>query len=122
MISVSAVKLGPEAEELVLKVLRWGQLAQGPKVAGLELEFARIDDVRHAVAVNNGTTASDVCYPKLTHDYKCYRGHPQVVVDPTPTATRPVSEVLGIPEHPLPSGSDSDEVFPAVRSVMRANR
>lgn len=57
MISVSAVRLGLEEEQLVLQVLRSGQLAQGPMVARLEEDFARIHGVRHAVAVNNGTTA-----------------------------------------------------------------
>ena len=57
MIPVSAVDLPPGAEELVLQVLRSGMLAQGPMVARFEQEFAAIVGVRHAVAVNNGTTA-----------------------------------------------------------------
>ena len=57
MIPISAVDLGPEVEEQVLKVLRSGMVAQGPVVREFEETFAAITGVRHAVAVNNGTTA-----------------------------------------------------------------
>ena len=56
-IAISQVVVGEEEERLVLAVLRSGQLAQGPMVARLELEFATMCGVRHAIAVNNGTTA-----------------------------------------------------------------
>jgi perosamine synthetase len=46
-----------DAEPLVLEVIRSGVLAQGPMVQRLEEEFAGVVGVRHAVAVNNGTTA-----------------------------------------------------------------
>ena len=46
-----------DAEPLVLEVLRSGALAQGPVVERLERAFAEVVGVRHAVAVNNGTTA-----------------------------------------------------------------
>jgi dTDP-4-amino-4,6-dideoxygalactose transaminase len=57
MISISKVDLGPEVENEVLEVLRSGIIAQGPKVAQLEAEFAAMIGARHVVAVNNGTTA-----------------------------------------------------------------
>jgi dTDP-4-amino-4,6-dideoxygalactose transaminase len=57
MIPVTVVRLGPEEEQLVLDVVRSGQLAQGKLVAELESQFAALHDVAHAVAVNNGTTA-----------------------------------------------------------------
>jgi perosamine synthetase len=56
-ISISSVSLEPEVETLVLQVLRSGQLAQGPMVSHLERQFERLVDVRHAVAVANGTLA-----------------------------------------------------------------
>src|SRR5688500_15758744 len=46
-----------DAEQLVLEVIRSGVIAQGPMVKRLEEAFAEIVGVRHAVAVNNGTTA-----------------------------------------------------------------
>lgn len=57
MIPISKVMFGPEEEALVLGVLRSGAIAQGPLVAQLEEEFAKLTGVAHAVAVNNGTTA-----------------------------------------------------------------
>lgn len=57
MIPISVVDLGAEVEQQVLEVLRSGVIVQGPKVAELEAGFAELVGVRHAVAVNNGTTA-----------------------------------------------------------------
>jgi dTDP-4-amino-4,6-dideoxygalactose transaminase len=56
MIPITVVDV-KDSEELVLQVLRSGNLAQGPLVAQLEKEFAALHEVEHAVAVNNGTTA-----------------------------------------------------------------
>lgn len=57
MIPITTVHFGPEEEELVLKVLRSGLIAQGPMVKQLEDAFADLVGVKHAIAVNNGTTA-----------------------------------------------------------------
>lgn len=57
MIPITVVKFGTAEEELVLEVIRSGMVAQGPKVKRLEEEFAALTGVKHAVAVNNGTTA-----------------------------------------------------------------
>jgi perosamine synthetase len=57
VIPISTVDLGPEVEAEVLAVLRSGMIAQGPKVAEFERRFAELTGVKHAVAVNNGTTA-----------------------------------------------------------------
>ena len=57
MIPISTVRIDAEIEAGVLEVLRSGMIAQGPKVAELEAIFAEISGVKHAIAVNNGTTA-----------------------------------------------------------------
>ena len=57
MIPISTVRIDEEIEAGVLEVLRSGMIAQGPKVAELEAMFAQISGVKHAIAVNNGTTA-----------------------------------------------------------------
>ena len=56
-IPITAVRLGDDEERLVLEVLRSGMLAQGPKVAWFEELFASICGTKHAIAVNNGTSA-----------------------------------------------------------------
>ena len=60
MIAVTEVHVPEEAEVLVLDCLRSGGLAQGPKVAQLESEFAEMCGVDHAVAVGNGTLALEL--------------------------------------------------------------
>ena len=57
MIRLSPVALGSEEEQLVLEVLRSGQLAQGPMVERLEDAFRDVCGVGEAVAVSNGTIA-----------------------------------------------------------------
>ncbi len=47
--------LGPREEELVLEVLRSGQLSLGPRVPAFEEAFARQLGVAHASAVSSGT-------------------------------------------------------------------
>jgi dTDP-4-amino-4,6-dideoxygalactose transaminase len=56
MIPITKVDVS-DSEELVLEVLRSGNLAQGPMVKRLEDIFAEAHQVNHCVAVNNGTTA-----------------------------------------------------------------
>lgn len=57
MIPISAVRLGSDVENRVLQVLRSGVIAQGPVVAEFEQRFATLVGAKHAIAVNNGTTA-----------------------------------------------------------------
>lgn len=57
MIPITVVEFGPEEERLVLEVLRSGRVAQGPLVEEFERRFAELTGVRHAIAVNNGTTS-----------------------------------------------------------------
>ncbi len=65
MIPISSVDVPAEAEELVLEVLRSGMLASGPKVEELERLASEMAGTRHAVAVNNGTTALVVALESL---------------------------------------------------------
>jgi perosamine synthetase len=65
MIPISKVEIGEEEEALVIEVLRSGQLAQGAYVERFETLFAEAHQVRHAVAVNNGTTALVVALEAL---------------------------------------------------------
>lgn len=56
-IAITSVRFGREEEDLVLGVIRSGQIAQGPMVERLESGFARLAGVGHAVAVSSGTVA-----------------------------------------------------------------
>ncbi|HVL62373.1 MAG TPA: DegT/DnrJ/EryC1/StrS family aminotransferase [Microbacterium sp.] len=56
MIPITVVEFGEDAERLVLEVLRSGNIAQGPLVKQFEDRFAQMIGVKHAIALNNGTT------------------------------------------------------------------
>jgi perosamine synthetase len=57
MIPIAKPIIGDEEVEEVIKVLRSGFIAQGPKVAEFEEKFAEYIGVNHAVATSSGTTA-----------------------------------------------------------------
>jgi perosamine synthetase len=57
MIKVSEPYFNEEEINAVTAVLRSGQIAQGPKVQEFEEKFAKLCNVKYAVAVNNGTSA-----------------------------------------------------------------
>lgn len=57
MISISSPQFGEEELTLLQEVLKSGIVAQGPKVAQLEQEFAHLVGTEFAVAVASGTAA-----------------------------------------------------------------
>ncbi|BDZ69704.1 hypothetical protein GCM10025861_02210 [Methanobacterium petrolearium] len=57
MIPIAKPLIGEEEIEEVEKVLKSGFIAQGPKVAEFEEEFASYVGTEHAIAVSSGTTA-----------------------------------------------------------------
>ena len=61
---------------------------------------------------------SMVYYPKLVHDYPCFRDHPRVVRDGTPRAQRAVREVLSLPVHPALSADDLNRIVSCVREAL----
>jgi len=61
---------------------------------------------------------SGVYYPRLVHDYDCYRQHPRVVADDTPVAARLAGEVLSLPVHPRLTIDDVDRIVDGIRSCV----
>ena len=59
-------------------------------------------------------------YPRLVHDYPCYRDHPQVSVDETPRADKAVRKVLSLPVHPALGRDDIDRIVSCVRDALAA--
>jgi perosamine synthetase len=57
-------------------------------------------------------------YPKLVHDYPCYRGHPQVAADETPRASLAAQQVLSLPVHPALTGADISRIVSCVRESL----
>lgn len=63
---------------------------------------------------------SGLYYPRLMHDYDCYRGHPGIVADPTPRAQQVASEVLSLPVHQHLRQADLDRIIAGVRRALGA--
>ena len=61
---------------------------------------------------------SGIYYPKLMHDYDCYRDNPQVIVDETPVAARLATEVASLPVHPALTEADLERIVAAVHEVL----
>jgi len=61
---------------------------------------------------------SMVYYPRLVHDYPCFRDHPQVFQDRTPRALRAVREVLSLPVHPALTADDVRRIVSCVREAL----
>jgi len=59
-------------------------------------------------------------YPRLMHDYDCYRDHPLVAQNSTPFAAQVAGEVISLPVHPGVSASDVDRIVEAVRTALAA--
>lgn len=83
--------------------------------------------VRSSSPLDRGTVVSElakdgvtagVYYPKLVHDYDCYRGIPQVRPDPTPTATEWSKSVLSLPVHQRLAVTDLDHVIESTRRLL----
>jgi perosamine synthetase len=67
---------------------------------------------------DRGVTAG-IYYPRLVHDYDCYRDDPRVVPDPTPTAARLAAETVSLPVHPSLRADDLERIVEAVHEVLR---
>ncbi len=61
-IPLSDLSYGADEEEAVLRVLRSRWLSMGPEVQAFEQEFASLLNVKHALAVANGTAAIHLAY------------------------------------------------------------
>ena len=62
---------------------------------------------------------SGIYYPRLTHDYECFKGDPNVIVTDTPIAAQTVKEVVSIPVHMHLTPQEIEIVAAAVRSAVQ---
>lgn len=75
---------------------------------------------RDSVAASLGEQGIDtgIYYPRLVHDYDCYRKSPGVVASDTPVAARAAGEVLSLPVHSGVTTSEIDRIVEAVRRCL----
>ncbi len=57
--------VGEEEIKAVSQVIRYGWLSMGPKLTEFENEFAKFIGIKHAVAVNSGTSGLHLCIKAL---------------------------------------------------------
>lgn len=81
-------------------------------------EEAKLDRDSFMAALGDAGVGCGVYYPRLVHDYDCYRGHPRIVADPTPVAAAVVDQVVSLPVHPKLSPQDLDSIIRAVRGAL----
>jgi perosamine synthetase len=83
MIHVSQPSIGDYEATLVLETLRANQITAGPMVCRFENEFARVHNVKHALACTSGTTALHLAL--AGHGIRA--GHEVIIPDLTYIAT-----------------------------------
>lgn len=76
-------------------------------------------DALAAALLERGVTTG-VYYPRLMHDYDCYRGHPQIRASSTPNAEAAAREALSLPVHPWLTQDQVDHIVTSVREAMHA--
>jgi perosamine synthetase len=81
-------------------------------------EAARLDRDSLGRRLAESGIETGVYYPRVVHDYDCYRGHPQVIVTPVPAASAAATEALSLPVHPGVSPADVDTIVDAVRRAL----
>jgi perosamine synthetase len=79
---------------------------------------ARMDRDQLAAFLDGRGIGSGIYYPRLMHDYDCYRRHPLVKIDPTPRAAEISSQVLSLPVHPGVSPADIERIAQAVGDAL----
>jgi perosamine synthetase len=77
--------------------------------------LTRDDLTKH---LETGAIGFGLYYPRLMHDYDCYRGHAQVGVDETPRAAQVTSEVLSLPVHQHLTEEELDRIITTVRGAF----
>jgi perosamine synthetase len=81
---------------------------------------ARIDRQSFAERLGEAGVGSGIYYPRLVNEYDAYRGHPRVAADPSPVASRVVSEVISLPVHSSLSDAELQTIIAAVTSAVSA--
>jgi perosamine synthetase len=63
--------------------------------------------------------ATGIYYPRLMHDYNCYRNDVRVGADETPYAHRTATQVLSLPVHQYLSAEDLNHIIEQTRAAWK---
>jgi dTDP-4-amino-4,6-dideoxygalactose transaminase len=72
-----------------------------------------------AARLEQAGISTGIYYPRLMHDYDCYRSDPRVIVDHTPRAESIAQEVLSLPIHQYLSSDDIGRIADEIRELWR---
>ncbi len=72
-----------------------------------------------ADALAQAGIATGIYYPRLVHDYDCYRDHPQVEPSHTPVAASVAATCLSLPVHQHLTNDDLAWIVQSVRTALR---
>jgi len=103
---------------LVLPVVPRGRLHAWHQYVVQVTAAAPIDRDQLGKCLDAAGIDSRPYYPALVHGYACYRGHPQLIIDETPRASRAVREVLALPVHPGLARDDIERIVSCVRTAL----
>jgi dTDP-4-amino-4,6-dideoxygalactose transaminase len=81
-------------------------------------ESAKVDRAGLGQHLTERGIGNGIYYPRLVHDYACFRDRPDVVVDPTPVAARLAAGCLSLPLHAKLSPADVAAAVDAVREAL----
>ncbi|MGH3430594.1 MAG: DegT/DnrJ/EryC1/StrS family aminotransferase, partial [Mycobacteriales bacterium] len=79
---------------------------------------APVDRDKLAAGLGERGIGHGIYYPHQVFDHACYREHPRVVIDDTPTASRVAQQCLSLPVHPALTDANLDTVIGAVREMF----
>jgi dTDP-4-amino-4,6-dideoxygalactose transaminase len=78
----------------------------------------RLDRGEVAARMAAAGVTTGVYYPRLVHDYDCYRGRPDVLVEQTPVAADVARRCLSLPVHGALTPAEVEQVAGALRSAV----
>jgi dTDP-4-amino-4,6-dideoxygalactose transaminase len=105
-------------EGLVTPVVRPGRTHVFHQYTVRVTPAARIGRDEVAAELARRGIGTGIYYPRVVHEYGCYRDDPRVVATDVPNAERAAREVLSLPVHPSLSESDLERIVTEVRRLL----
>jgi perosamine synthetase len=78
-----------------------------------------VDRDGFVAAMSARGVSTGIYYPRLVHDYDCYRDHPRVVLDPTPVAESTATRTVSLPVHPHLRRDELERIVDAATEVLQ---
>lgn len=80
---------------------------------------AKINREEFAETLTEAEIGYGFYYPRTVYDYDCYRSHPRVIIDGSPSAEKAASSVISLPVHPHLSTADIEYIVDTTTAVLK---